>query len=175
MTLLPRHAMSVTYGFRDIEGTESNMLVHMTNPLFAGIAFAGFVEYLTYSKVNLANVVTQLSDADLSYIGIRIRETENTQGEFGAGEAEKKGVFLWTDGQGSPSFRMAIPGIKESVLAANGRDINLAHTDVAAYVAAFGSGGVAQPITPNGFHIVAPFAAYKQHRQSNTGSRRRSG
>jgi len=175
MAITPRRAMSTTFGFRDQENTESNMLVHMTNPLFAGIAFAGFVEYLTFAKVDLANVVAQLSECDLSYIGIRMRETNDAQTPFGTGEAEKKGVLLFLDESGAPSFRMAIPGIKESQLAANGRDIDTAATEIAALIAEFATGTAAQPITPNGFHIETVQSAYKQHRVSHTGRARRTG
>jgi len=37
------------------------------------------------------------------------------------------------------------------------------------------SGGAGKPITPNGVAIGAPFAAYKQHRQSLRGGARRTG
>lgn len=175
MAMTERRAMSVTYGFRDQEQTESNMLIHMTNPIFAVVDFVGFVEYITYARIALANVVTQLSDADLSYIGIKISERESNMLGAGTGEAEKKGVFLFNDATGSPSFRMAIPGIKETVLSANLRDIDTAHADVAAFIAGFASGGAGKPITPNGVAITTPFAAYKQHRQSSRGTGRRTG
>jgi hypothetical protein len=167
--------MSVTYGFRDQEGTESKMLVHMTNPLFAIVDFVGFVEYLTYGKVTLANVVTQLSECDMTYIGLRLTERETTLGSYGTGEAEKKGVFLFSDAVGAPSFRMAIPGIKESVLAGNGRDIDLADAAVVAFINAMAAGGAGRPTTPNGVNITSPFAAYKQHRHSSKGGTRRTG
>jgi len=167
--------MSVTFGFRDQENTESNMLVHMTNPLFALIDFAGFVEYLTYSKFTLANAVAQLSECNMSYIGLRMRETNDAQTQYGTGEAEKKGVLLFLDESGAPSFRMAIPGIKESVLAGNGRDIDIAAAPIATLLTEFATGTVAKPITPNGFHIESVQSAYKQHRSSLSGRARRTG
>lgn len=175
MALTARRAMSVTYGFRDQEGTESNMLVHMTNPLYGINTFVGFIEYLSYSQVDLANHVAQLSECDMSYIGLKMNETEDLSTDYGTGEAEKKGVFLFNDEHGAPSFRMAIPGIKESLLQANGRDIDLTTAPVIAYLAGMITGGVAQPTTPNNFHLGHTVGAYKQHRRSHKGGSRRTG
>ena len=175
MALAARRAMSVTYGFRDQEQTESNMLIHMANPLYAVIDWPAFVQSVNFGRVGMANVVTQLSEADLCYVGLRLSERETDMGETGTGEAEKKGVFLFTDEAGQPSFRMAIPGIKESLLQGDGRNIDLTDAAVAAYIAAFQTAGAGQPVTPNGVQIRVPFAAYKQHRRSNTSTRRRTG
>jgi hypothetical protein len=169
--------MSCTYGFRDQEGTETDMLIHMTNPLFALVDFAGFVEYITFAKEDLANAINVLSDSMLTRIGITLRETETAQGAFGTGEAEKKGVFLFLDANGAPLFRMAIPGIKESALQGNMRDIDLADTDVAAFITAMTSGTVQHPVTANSFNIasVQGGGAYKQHRRSTGRNTRRTG
>jgi hypothetical protein len=151
------------------------MLIHMTNPLFALVDFAGFVEYLTFAKVDLADAVSALSDSPQTRIGITLRETETTQGTFGTGEAEKKGVFQFLDVHGAPLFRMAIPGIKESALQPNGRDIDLADAAVAAFITDMTSGLAAHPITANQFNVISVIDAYKQHRGSSGGAKRRTG
>lgn len=172
-----RRAMSCTYGFRDQESSETKMLVHMTNPLFALVDFAGFVEYITFAKSGLADAVAALSDSVMTRIGITLRETETTQAAFGTGEAEKKGVFLFLDANGAPLFRMAIPGIKESVLQGNKRDIDLTNAAVAAYITALTSGTVEHPVTANNYELLSVHGggAYKQHRHSLSGRKRRTG
>jgi hypothetical protein len=172
-----QRAMSCAYSFRDRESSETKMLVHMTNPLFALVDFAGFVEYITFAKEDLANSISAMSDSIMSRIGITLRETETAQGAFGTGEAEMKGVFLFLDANGAPLFRMAIPGIKDATLTGNLRDINLSHAGVAAFITAMTSGTVEHPVTANGYNLLSieGGGAYKQHRHSTGGRKRRTG
>lgn len=175
MALTRQRAMNAAYGFRDQEGTETTMLVHESNPLFAIVDFVGFVEYITYAKVDLANAITALSDSPMTYMGLTVREAETVQAAFGTGEAEKKGVFLWLDANGAPLFRMAIPGIKESLLVGNGRDIDLANAAVTTYMSSMVNAIGQGARTANNVALLSVTEAYKQHRHSTGSSRRRSG
>jgi hypothetical protein len=176
MATVDQRAMSVTFGFLDQERSRSRMRIHMTNPLFLNNPTFGAPVYMAYVRGGLTTAVQALSDSPIETSSTLIKAVTSPRPTVGAGEAEKKGVFLFGDVNGGKLFRMAIPGIKESVLAANKRDIDLSNTLVAAFLTAMTSGDII-PVTENSIALsgVGVSDAYKFHRRSHRGRSRRTG
>lgn len=176
MALEAAPSVSITYGMRDIEGTETDMRVHTANPLGAGVASPAFIVYLQFAYATLLAAIQALSDSPITYFGASFSAIETAPPQFGGGEAESKGVFRFTDEQGRDSFAMAIPGIKASCLQANGRDIDLSNADVDAFVQLMVAGPV-PAVNANSKRVLTVQGgnAYKQHRSSSGGSGRATG
>jgi len=169
-------SVSILYGMRDIEGTETDMRVHTANPLGAGVVSAGFIVYLQFAYATLLAAIQALTDSPITYFGATFTAVETAPPQYGGGEAENKGVFRFTNNQGRDSFAMAIPGLKASCLQPNGRDIDLTNSDVDAFILAMTTGTVLT-VDANGKQLMTVLGgnAYKQHRSSSGGAGRATG
>lgn len=176
MAMAEQRAMSVTLMMRDQERSDSRMRLHYLNPQFALVPDFGAPVYLNYVHGTLVTVVQALTDSPISGVSAVVRAVQNPRPTVGAGEAEKKGVFLFGDANGGKLFRMKIPGIKEACLTANKRDIDLSNSLIAAFLTAMTTGDV-RCVTENGINLtgVGIGDAYKQHASSHKGKRRRTG
>lgn len=176
MAMTEQRAMSVTLSMRDQEFSESRMRIHYLNPQFAIVPDFGAPVYLSYVHGTLVGVVQALTDSPIMAVSAVVRAVQSPRPTVGAGEAEKKGVFLFGDANGGKLFRMKIPGIKEACLSGNKRDIDLTNSLIVAFLTAMTSGSV-RPVTENGIQLtgVGVGDAYKQHKVSNKGRARRTG
>jgi hypothetical protein len=179
---------TISYLFEDADGANS------THTLYAdGTAAIPDVETfalahlaLLYDPVTPAPIITSLQPYGLNINQWRSNDAGVTTG---AGEKEKKGVFLFrTDGIRNPTMKVSIPGIQDAVMTGSNEIIDQANPAVQAFLYAIISGttdgttaivaGIPGVVNSRGNDVITASAtgqtakrAYKYHRQSSKTAR----
>jgi hypothetical protein len=180
--------LSVNYLFKDADGAKSTTEIPL--PISAALADAE-----TFAVTNMAPLVTAISNTQPYGLNVIQTRTRDGAPDFGTGEKEMKGVFLVTaNARGQPTTKIEVPGIAPALLADNERDIDQDNALVQVFLQAILRGkqadeatdivtGVTGAYSQRGYALVNsatdPDAkarqAYKYHRASGRGSRRRAG
>jgi hypothetical protein len=180
--------MSISYLFKDADQAKS--LSQIPLPATTTLADAE-----TYAITSMGPLITAISSTQPYGMNIVYTRTRDGALNAGTGERERKGVFLVTgDARGQPTTRIEIPGISPAVMATDNKTINQNNALVAEFLQAILRGkeadeitdivaGVTGCVSQRGYALVNsgtdPAAkaksAYKYHRASGRGARRRSG
>lgn len=180
--------MIATYLYRDEDLNEATSQVRIPTA-------TTFADAETFAVDNLLPLLNDLSDA--TPFGVNIIQRRNRTGASvdGAGEGEKKGIFLIiNDARGQPTTKVAVPGIDRLLLKGDYKTIDQENTDVIALLNAIIGGkqadgttdivaGITGCVSRRGNNFVSSSslpdtyrakASYKYHVASGKGSSRRS-
>lgn len=176
--------VTITYGYRDSDLSEGNAMVRL--PGSTTLADAE-----TFGVTNLLPLLNALGSSPYA-VNITMRRNRDLAPAGGAGEGEKKGVFLFVnDAKGQPTTKVAIPGIAD-VMEGDNRNINQVNADVQKFLFAVISGkqsdgttdivtGITGCVSRRGNALISASAtltkakrAYKYHVASGKNARRRS-
>jgi hypothetical protein len=181
--------VQVLYLFQDADLSKSTTTI----PLPAATTLA---DAQTFAITNMSPLVTAISSTQPYGANIVMTRTRDGAPASGTGEKEMKGTFLiQTDARGKPTTRIEIPGISPALLASNNKDIDQTNalvetflqgilrgkqadgttdivTGITGCVSSRGYGLVNFSTVPNGVRIKS---AYKYHRASGKGTKRRAG
>lgn len=162
----------VEYIWKDREGTFATTSINIQNrPVLAADVQA--------KAAALVPLLKALSSCHL--VAYRVISRYADPAVAGAGEAERKGKFTFTTAQGS-HYTTMVPGFKDGLLDANGRDITVKGASVRPEITAFvnaivnGPAGWANgPVNEAGLDIIAALYAKKVHVRSLARRAGRSG
>jgi hypothetical protein len=167
MAIVARPTVDVSITLRDNDGAQAGLTIQLpgaTTPANA-ITFA----------TSIIPLILPLTDAIVVGYNVIFGSVENAIPAIPESDVEDKGYFLFNTANGNRST-ITIPGFKNSLLLDDNQDINLADTDVAAFVDALTLGlSALQPTNNSGADIVGVREAYKQNRRSHLTGRRRKG
>lgn len=163
---------AIEYVWRDREGTPARTNMHIQNrPVLAA-------NVLTKAAA-MVPLLRALSSCHL--VGYRVISRYQDPAVAGAGEVERRGRFVFVTGQGT-TYTTTVPGFKDSLVDANGRDITVKGSGILAPVATFidkitdGPAGWANgPVNEAGIDLVAARSGKKIHIRSSSIRSGRSG
>jgi len=162
----------VEYTWKDREGTLAKTNIHIQNrPVLAADVQA--------KAAAIVPLLKALSSCHL--ISYRVISRYEDSAVVGAGEAERKGKFTFVTAQGS-HYTTMVPGFKDTLLDANGREITVRGASVNPIITTFidaivnGPAGWANgPVNEAGLDVIAALYAKKEHVRSLARRAGRSG
>lgn len=163
---------AVEYIWKDREGTLARTNIHIQNrPVLATNVLA--------KAAAMIPLLRALSSCHL--VGYRVISRYQDPDVVGAGEVERRGKFVFVTGQGT-TYTTTVPGFKDSLVDANGRDITVKGSGILTAVGAFvdkvtdGPAGWANgPVNEAGIDIIAARSGKKVHVRSLSRRAGRSG
>lgn len=162
------------YFWRDREGSETSTTINLSYGL---TGTTDGIMAVTKAQ-DLLPLIQALSSCTLT--GYRVISRYANEEAAYAGEVERRGQFKFISAYSRP-YVTAVPGVKDSLLDANGRDIGVRGTvkaEVQAFIDAIldGPAGWSNGATTiSGDQLVAAQSAKKIHRSSLARKPRRSG
>jgi hypothetical protein len=187
MAFVERPTIEVVYSFRDIEGSQARMQLHMPNSLtiLSWGPTGGLDEVELWAVGNfgawalggLISAVQPLTDCEIFRASLSQTYYDDAI-PAGAGEAEQWGTYQFAD-QNNDFFELHIPDPPEAILQPNLRSIDPAHADVVAFVGEILLDKVldtkSEVINYQGLKAQRLVDGWKSHRSSIRESYRRTG
>lgn len=158
MSSLPSAVLS--FGLEDASGSESKLQFH--------VPFGTLASVVTTAAALLVPLIEACTDCAVISQSLTYSYHDPAHGSAVAGSrVENKGVVIMRAANGRPS-RIAIPGVKESLLNTSG-SIDRANSDFVAFIAAVLATG-AVFCAADGSDLVSVDKAYQAFRRSTRGS-----
>jgi hypothetical protein len=175
----------INYLYADADDAKSQYTVNV--PETAG---AADVKTFADTHLPLVNAVSALQPYGYNVVH---RRTRDGAPAGGAGEKEKKGVFLFAvNAPGRPTMKVSVPGPQDAIMAGDNESIDQINAAVVTFLHALLTGttdgttpiaaGISGAVSSRGDGLLSSSAtapeakrAYKYHRASSRTSRRRVG
>lgn len=159
----------VSYTIEDDDGAKSVHTVYCSRLNIIANVELFAAEYRTKLQALINSTITRMS--------ISLPAYEDSPSFTAGSDVETKGVFSFLNSAGTYTT-ITVPGVKETVLASNKKDIDTNNAAVAAWITGItgdGWGNNVDPLESRGADLVRVAKAYKQQRLSHKSRGERKG
>lgn len=159
----------ISYTIEDDDGAKSVHTIYCSRLNIIGNVETFAASYRTKLQALISSTITRMS--------ISLPAYDNAPTFTAGSDVETKGVFSFLNSAGTYTT-ITVPGVKETILASNKKDINTDNAAVADWITGLtgdGWGASVDPLESRGADLVRVAKAYKQQRLSHKSRGERKG